>query len=273
MKPRVLILTGYGINSEEETAKSFDWTGSESEIVHINDLIKGHKDLENYQILAFPGGFSYGDDTGSGNAIANKLRNNLQDKILKFAQNDKLIIGICNGFQMLVNLGLAPATNNQYGKREVALMHNAHARLECRWVYLKNTSKKCIWTRNIDNLHIPIAHSEGNFYAEEETIKSMQENDQIAFTYTKPDGSPANQQFPHNPNGAMLDIAGICDESGRIFGLMPHPERFNSFTNKEDWPLIKEQALRKAREKGKKPELPQKGTGLKIFENAANYFN
>lgn len=266
MIPKALIITGYGINSEEETALCFNKTGSQAEIVHINDLINKDKKLNDYQILAFPGGFSYGDDTGSGNALANKIKNNLYDEIIKFAQEDKLIIGICNGFQILTNLGLTPATNNQYGKVETALMHNKTVKLQCRWVYLKNNSEKCIWTKGIDIIHLPIAHGEGNFYTEAETLKKMHENKQIVFKYVNQDGSPANGEFPANPNGAMEDIAGICDESGRIFGLMPHPERFNNFTNEEGWTLKKETLIREGK------EIPKDGAGLKIFENAAKYF-
>ena len=194
--PKALILTGYGINSEEEIALAFNMTGTETDTIHINDIIDNPQTLDQYQILGFPGGFSYGDDTGSGNALANKIKNNLKEQVLSFAQKDKLVIGICNGFQILANLGLVPATNSQYGKTEVALMHNKQARLECRWVYLKNQSKKCIWTRDIDVIHIPIAHGEGNFYCEDDVLNSLKDNDQIAFRYTNPDGSAANNIFP-----------------------------------------------------------------------------
>ena len=204
MKPRVLVITGYGINCEEETAKCFNWANADAEIVHINDIINGNKKITNYQIMAFPGGFAYGDDTGSGNALANKIRNNLQHDVLKFAKEDKLIIGICNGMQMLANLGLIPATDLKY---------------------------------------------------------------QIVFKYVKEDGSPANNEYPFNPNGAMEDIAAVSDPSGRIFALMPHPERFNSFTNEDGWELKKEKLIRE----GKK--IPVKGDGLKIFENAVKYFS
>lgn len=266
MKPRALVITGYGINSEEETAKCFQIAGGEAQIIHINDLIETPKKLEEFQILAFPGGFSYGDDTGSGNAMANKIRNNIGDEILKFATADKLVIGICNGFQMLTNLGLVPATNLKYTERQAALMHNSTARLQCRWVYLKNTSSKCIWTKDIEILHAPIAHGEGNFYVTPEILEKMKTDDQIAFKYVKEDGSPANGHFPENPNGALEDIAGICDPSGRIFGLMPHPERFNSFTNEKGWELKKEILIRAG-----KP-LPTEGAGVKIFKNAISYF-
>lgn len=266
MKPKVLVITGYGINCEEETAKCFQWSGAEAEIVHINDIISGHKKISDYQIMAFPGGFSYGDDTGSGNALANKIRNNFNENILKFAREDKLIIGICNGFQILTNLGLLPATDNNFGERQSALMHNTTTRFECRWIYVKNTSSKCVWTKDVNMLHLPIAHGEGNFYTKEETLQKMKYQDQIVFKYIKEDGSAANNEFPFNPNGSMEDIAGICDPSGRIFGLMPHPERFNSFENEEGWELEKEKLIRAGQ------PIPKKGKGLKIFENAVSYF-
>lgn len=265
MKPRIIVITGYGINSEEELAKCFELSGGESKIVHVNDLFSGQEKLENYQILAVPGGFSYGDDTGSGNGLANKIRNNLMDEILAFTQQDKLIIGICNGFQILTNLGLIPSTDLKY-ERQSVLMHNNTARLECRWVNVKMTSQKCVWTRDIDTLHLPISHGEGNFYCSPEVLDTMKKQDQITFKYVDENGAPANGQWPINPNGALEDIAGICDPTGKIFGLMPHPERFNSFTNEEGWEIKKEKLIREG-----KP-LPKDGAGIKIFQNAISYF-
>lgn len=266
MKPKVLIITGYGINCEEETAKGFEITGGDPEIIHINDIIAGNKTIEDYQILTFPGGFSYGDDTGSGNALANKISNNLQDDLLKFVQGDKLVLGICNGMQIMANLGLIPATDLKYGERQAAMMHNSTARLECRWIYLKNHSKKCIWTKGIEHIHLPMSHGEGNFYCKPEIYQKMKENDQITLRYVNEDGSAANGQFPANPNGAMDDIAGVCDPTGKIFALMPHPDRFLCFENEEGWELKKEQLIREGK------EIPKRGAGLKIFENGVNYF-
>ena len=134
------------------------------------------------------------------------------------------MVGLCNGFQIMVNLGLVPATNT-LGIREAALMPNNTTRYQCRWITLKRQSEKCIWTRGIETIHVPIAHGEGNFYCEADTLTTLKDNDQIAFTYIKEDGKPANGEFPFNPNGALEDIAGICDPTGRIFGMMPHPER------------------------------------------------
>ena len=266
MQPRVLVITGYGINCEEETAYVFQKVGGKADIVHINDLIDGLKNMKDYQILAVPGGFSYSDDTGSGNAFSNRIRNHLNEEILNFIKGDKLVIGICNGFQILSNLGLVPATKRQYGKREVALMWNKTARYECRWVNLKTVSKKCVWTKDIDQIYLPVAHGEGNLYTEPEILKEMKDNDQIVFKYVMPDGSPTNNKFQFNPNGALEDIAGITDPSGKILGMMPHPERFNSFFNNPNWPKEKETICRQGK------NLPEEGDGLKIFRNAVEYF-
>lgn len=266
MKPKVIVMSGYGVNSEMETKYAFDQCGAESEIVHINDLIDGQKTLDEYQILVFPGGFAHGDDTGSGNAYANKMRNKLWDEVNKFITQDKLVAGICNGCQVLSNLGLIPGLNGEYGERKIAMMHNSTARLECRWVNLKVTSDKCVWTRDFDMLHCPIAHGEGRFYMEDEVLNAVKDGDQIVFKYVNDDGSPANGEYPINPNGSIEDIAAVCDTTGRIMGIMPHPERNLSFYNQDDWPLLKEAARRQGK------ELPDEGDGLKMFRNAVKYF-
>lgn len=268
MKPKVLVLTGYGINCDEETAFAFQINDAEAEIVHINDLISGQHKLSDYQVLAFPGGFSYGDDTGSGKALANKIRNNLWEDILTFIDSGKLIIGICNGFQILTNLGLLPTGGKDYGTREVALKHNETARFECRWVNLKTSSSKCVFTKGIKKLYLPIAHGEGNFYGSTETLKSLSKNDQVAVQYTLENGSLANGKFPFNPNGSLEDIAGICDPTGRVFGLMPHPERAIFAMNSPDFQSEKEKLVRDGK------EIPlYYEPAMKIFKNTVNYFN
>ena len=266
MDPRVLILSGYGINCERETKFAFEHVGAKAEIVHINDLINNEKNLEDFHILVFPGGFSYGDDTGSGNALANKIRLNLWIELRRFIDSKKLIIGICNGFQVLVNLGLLPAINNRYGERRVSLNLNNSTRYECRWVNLKQKSNKCVFTKNILQLKCPVAHGEGKFFTDEETLNRLKQNDQIVFSYIKPNGESANGEFPFNPNGALEDIAGICDETGRIFGMMPHPERAIFMGSFPDYQLIKEKLKRIRKEV---PEYYQ--TALAIFQNAVDY--
>ena len=166
MKPKVLVFAGYGLNCEEETKFAFDFTGAISDIVHINDVIDKKKKLSNYQIIAIPGGFAYGDDTGAGNAYANRLRNHLFDEILKFIRLDKLVIGICNGFQVLVNLGLLPALGKKYGERQMGLMPNEIPRYTVRFVDLKCENDKSPWLKDIKTLSIPVSNGEGKLYAE-----------------------------------------------------------------------------------------------------------
>ncbi|MDP2973787.1 MAG: phosphoribosylformylglycinamidine synthase I [Candidatus Diapherotrites archaeon] len=265
MKPNVLVLTGYGINCEEETAFAFAKAGAVAKIVHVNDLIKQPKMLHGFQIFAFPGGFSYGDDTGSGNALANKIRNNLWNDLMRFIEKENLVIGICNGFQVIANLGLLPAIGKKYGDRTIALAHNNSATYECRWVRLRNYSKKCVFTKGIDEIRLPVAHGEGKFTAEEKILRQLAANDQIVFKYMKA-GKPANGEFPFNPNGAMQDIAGICNESGRILGLMPHPERNIFFTQQDDWAMQKQLLKRSG------GSMPAESAGMQIFRNAVNFF-
>lgn len=264
-KPRALIFSGYGLNCEEETCYAFQLAGARAEIVHVNDLIDKRKRLSEYQILAVPGGFSYGDDTGSGNAYAGKLRNHLWSDMETFLKKKGLIIGICNGFQILSNLGLLPAIGRQYGKREIGLIHNTSARYTVRWVDVK-VENESPWLRDVDAFSVAIAHGEGRLYASEETIQQLHRKKLIALRYIK--GAMCRyQDLPANPNGSTDDVAGITDETGRIFGLMPHPERAMFFAQHPDWPRRKEQYLRA----GKPP--PEYGPGLKIFQNAVQFFH
>jgi len=264
--PRALILSGYGINCEEETAFAFARAGADPRVVHVNDLIEGLDRLDAYQILAFPGGFAYGDDTGSGKALANRIRNNLGDEVLAFAAADKLVIGICNGFQVMTCLGLLPGIEGDYASVRVALRHNDTARYECRWVDLHVAPSPCVFTRGIESLHVPVAHGEGKFHAEPETLDALGRGGQIVVRYAFPDGHLAGGVFPANPNGSIEDIAGICDATGRLFGLMPHPERHLHFTHREDWPYWKEFFHRQGM------PLPAEGEGMKVFRNAVEYF-
>lgn len=256
MKPKVLILTGYGLNCEEETSFAFKLAGGNPEYIHINDLINKPKNLADFQIMAIPGGFSYGDDTGSGKAYANKLKNYLGEEILKFSQQDKLIIGICNGFQILVGLGLLA---------EAALIWNRDNRLLCRWVDLQAGNNPSPWIKGIKKLSLPIGNGEGNFYAAPEILNKLKQNRQIALKYYK--GQMCNyQDLEPNPNGASKAIAAITDPSGKILGIMPHPERAMFFHQLPNWPLKKEELLRVNK------KIPEFGPGLQIFQNAINYF-
>lgn len=265
MTARALIIAGYGLNCEEETAFAFNHVGFDATIMHINDLIENPKALNDYQALTVPGGFSYGDDTGSGNAFAQKMRLTLGDSLKEFIARDTLTAGICNGCQVVVNLGLAPAIENSYGVRQVAVTHNASARYQCRWIDMKVEKINSPWLQNIDTLHIPVAHGEGRFMMDDDTLKTLQNNNQIALRYTK-DGKAAEGEFPYNPNGSTDDIAGLTDESGRVLVLMPHPERGMFTWQRDDFAKIKDSAHRNGK------ILPDESDGLALFQNAAEYF-
>jgi len=256
--PQILIMSGYGLNCEDETLQAFELAGFKGQIIHVNDIIENKKLLQNFQALAIPGGFSYGDDTGSGNALANRIRWNMWDELVEFINRDTLTIGICNGCQVSVNLGLVPALSGAYGKRAVAMLQNSSNVYQCRWVYLKKSpDNKSPWLKDIDVMHVPVAHGEGNFYMEAETLAAIKSNGQIAFQYTNDKGELAKGAFPINPNGAMEDIAAITDSSGRILSIMPHPERgmlaFQTGITGSDNPTAN-------------------ADGMKIFTNAARYF-
>ncbi|MBI3954855.1 phosphoribosylformylglycinamidine synthase subunit PurQ, partial [Candidatus Gottesmanbacteria bacterium] len=179
---------------------------------------------------------------------------------------DKLIIGICNGFQILVNLGLLPALNKNYGARSVALMPNNSVRYTVRFVDLKMESNLSPWVNGIDNLSIPVAHGEGKFYADKEVLKLLTKKKLIAFRYFNGE-TCKYQNLEANPNGSLEDIAGITDETGRILGLMPHPERALFFTQMPNWPFLMQEYIQKEK------KFPHDGPGLKIFQNAINYFS
>jgi len=261
---KALIMSGYGINSEMETREALLRAGMDADIVHINDLIERRTRLSAYRLLVFPGGFSYGDDTGAGNAYANRVRNNLWDDLLEFLDGDNLVLGICNGFQILVNLGLVPGFDRSYA-REIALMPNRIGRLECRFVTIRPASDT-IWTHGIVKLWCPVSHGEGNLSCSPATLQRMKKNHQIAFTYCRDDLSPAGGEYPYNPNGSVEDIAGLSSKDGKVLGMMPHPERAMEVTNLYDWPLLKEQ-MRRAGER-----IPAESLNMAIFRNIVRYF-
>ncbi|MCX7679890.1 MAG: phosphoribosylformylglycinamidine synthase subunit PurQ [Spirochaetes bacterium] len=266
-RPVVCVLSGYGINCDEETRFAFELAGAIARIVHINDIIENKNMLNEFQIFAFPGGFSYGDDTGSGKALANRIMNNLHDEFAQFLERDTLVLGICNGFQVMVNLGIVPALEKTIGIPEAALMHNTTARYICRWVDLGvEPQTPSVFVRGMKTLHVPVAHGEGNFYAPKQTIDEIEKRNLVALRYTKPDGTEAKGEYPYNPNGSINDIAAICDPTGRRMGMMPHPERNIFFTHRDDWTLLRERYAREGK------SLPEEGEGLAIFKNAVAYY-
>lgn len=237
---RALVLTGFGLNCDHETAFALELAGATAVRGHINALIEGEVDLADFQILAFGGGFSWGDDHGAGVIQAVRLRTNLGQQLLDFVAADKLVIGICNGFQTLVNLGLLPAIDNDYQARSVALTYNDCGNFRDQWVHLQvNDASPCLFTRGMGQVELPVRHGEGKFWAPQATLEQLAANNQIVLRYTHADGQVAQGAFPANPNGSLDDIAGICDPSGRIFGLMPHPEAYNHPSNHPDWTLKK----------------------------------
>ena len=266
-KPRVLVLTGYGINCDYEAEYGFNLAGGTAERVHINSLIAGEKKISDYQIFVFPGGFSFGDDIASGKILAVKSKIKLGDELRAFIEKGGLIIGICNGFQVVAKFGLLsdqPATSFD---QRLTVTFNDSGRFEDRWIWLKRVSKHCVWTDDIEGIYLPIAHGEGKFFAPPEIIKSLETNKQVAFAYVRPDGAAANGEYPLNPNGSLNDIAGICDPSGKVLGMMPHPERFLTFYNHPEWTRIKEEMKRKGL------PVPEEGEGLKILRNGVKYFS
>ena len=253
-KPRVIVFFFFFLNCEEETKFAFELAGAKADIVHINDLVDKRVSLDRYQILAVPGGFSYGDDTGSGKAYANKMKNHLEVAIHRFFESDKLGIGICNGFQILTNVGLLPG----------ALTFNDSARYIDRWVDLEAKGESP-WLRGITRMSVPIAHGEGKFVADKETLDNLEKNNGIAFTYVNGEAC-TYQNLPRNPNGSLRNIAGVLGCRGRILGMMPHPERAMFFTQLPSWQLLKERYNRLGK------ATPQYGPGLQIFKNAVRYF-
>jgi phosphoribosylformylglycinamidine synthase I len=268
-KIKVLVLSGYGLNCDYESAHAFELAGASALRVHINDLISGSVALAGFEIMVFVGGFSWGDDHGAGVIQAVRLKNNIGDNILEFIEKGKLVIGICNGFQTLVNLGLLPGFDGDYSNRSVALTFNDCGNFRNQWVNLKvNADSPCLFTKGMNHMQLPIRHGEGKFYAEDDTIKRLKDNGQIVLQYADSDGNPAQGEFPFNPNGSVSDIAGICDATGRVFGLMPHPEAFHHLTAHPDWTRQKEMARRRSKDwKNARPE------GLVLFKNAVNFFN
>ncbi len=269
---RALVLTGYGLNCDYETDFSLKKAGAESYRVHINELIAGGKsdsrvELDFYHILVFGGGFSWGDDHGAGVIFASKLKFNLGEQIERFIQDGKLILGICNGFQCLVNLGLLPGFEGNCQERRVAITYNDSGNFIDTWVKLKiNHKSPCVFTKGVSYIELPVRHGEGKFYASEEDINHLVKDNQVVMQYADKNGDVADRKWPMNPNGSLKDIAGICDPTGKIFGLMPHPEAFHHYTNHPDWTRKKEALIRKGKDLDS-----EEGDGIQIFKNAVEY--
>ncbi len=265
-KVRSIVIYGNGTNCEVETAHACKLAGSDDvDIVHISDLIHGVKRLDDYHFLNLPGGFLDGDDLGAGQAGANRLRyavvkgtgERLLDQLVRFIGEGKLVLGICNGFHLMVKLGLLPGFDGRHTEQEVTLTYNDSGRFEDRWAYLKaNKGSPCVFTRDIDRVYLPLRHGEGKFITRDASVLERLHAERLAvLQYASAEGEPV-MEYPHNPNGSVDAIAGICDPTGRIFGLMPHPEAYLHYTNHPRW-------TREA--------LPEEGQGLAFFRNAVSF--
>ena len=250
-KVKTLILRAPGTNCDVETAFSFEQAGAQVDLVHVSELINHQASLSDYQIMVIPGGFIYGDDISAGKILANELRLKLGDEIKKFVDDGRLILGICNGFQVLVKAGMLPEASGE-NMRPLTMAGNDSGRFECRWIYLRtNKTSPCIFTRGIDLMYLPVAHGEGKVVIE----LGAQEELNVALRYANETGD-IQAGYPYNPNGSVDNIAGICDTTGRIFALMPHPERFIRWTQHPRW-------TREPRR--------EYGDGFRIFLNAVEW--
>lgn len=276
-KPRALILRAPGTNCDVETAYAFELAGGIAERIHVNELLEQPAALSRFQILCVPGGFSYGDDVAAGKILAAKFQHHLLEPLSEFRAAGKLLLGICNGFQVLLKTGLL--FENPVAAPDATLTWNDHGRYEARWVTVDVDSDRCVFLKGISRLYLPMAHAEGKFMTRDrQTLERLRSQGQLALRYAvgREDLSQAKQlaacaagvpeanlpadaaiPFPFNPNGSQEAVAGFCDPSGRAFGLMPHPERFIQPTQHPRWT---------------RDGLQKEGDGLQIFRNAVEYF-
>ncbi len=255
MPPKVGIIFTEGNNRDQESSYAFETAGAATELVYLNELKNKEKKLDDYQILFLPGGFTYGDDLFSAKIWAAKLMAYCEDQLAKFINSDKLIIGVCNGFQCLVRLGLLPYGN--LGKIEATLTNNASGHFEGRWINAKIEKSNCIFTKGMEGkiLRLPTSHCEGRFLAPEIDLEKIEKSNQVVMRYVDENGNPT-QNYPQNPNGSTNAITGICSPNGKVFGLMPHPECNTKWNHFPNW--------NNKNERG--------GEALEIFQNAVSYF-
>ncbi len=253
--PKALILLATGTNRDRDVAKALSLAGADPVTVPLRGLLRKKCSWKEYQILVVAGGFSYADALGAGKLLALDLQHFFADQAAEFAAAGKPVIGICNGFQALVKAGLLPFPEMQVDLPAATLTHNTCGHFECRWVTLKPASQICLWTRGLDTLiECPVAHGEGNFTVREQVLlQRLVDDDQIALTYVRKDGSPAGGLYPLNPNGSVMDIAGICNPDGNVLGLMPHPENHVLPFQYPHW------------------MNQPRNSGLPLFENAVRY--
>ena len=250
----VLVLRAAGINCDVETQHALQLCGAAAQRIHVNRIIENPDLLDGFQILVIPGGFSYGDDVAAGKILANQIIHHLTDRLREFIESGKIVLGICNGFQVLVKTGILGKIEPN-GKQQITITNNDSGKFEDRWVYLEPSSKKCIFIEQGRRIYLPIAHGEGKVVFENNGVfGKVKADDRVAFRYVDEDGNFG--PFPVNPNGSTDSIAGLCDSTGRVMGLMPHPERFVRFTQHPHWTRLKDKS---------------RTDGRTIFDNAVKY--
>jgi len=261
-KPPVLIITGYGLNCEAESRYAWELAGAKVTLMHLNDLLADPKQLHNYYGLMFIGGFSYGDHMTSGHVLAQRIRHRLQEHLTRYIWDGKLIMGVCNGFQVMIKMGLLPGIDGSYFKQSMALMQNDCGHFQNYWINLKfDQESPCVFTRGLDKMTLPIRHGEGKLYTlDKSLLTALDESHCVPCHYIDPETSEPTMKYPHNPNGSLNAMAAMCDSTGHIFGLMPHPEAYLFPQNHPHWDLQKLQG-----------KLPPAGFGLLLFRNAINY--
>jgi len=259
MPVRALVLRTAGTNCDEETQFAWEQAGAEAERIHVNRLIEDPKRLADYQILTIPGGFSYGDDIAAGKIFANQIVHHLADVVQEFLAADRLVLGICNGFQVLVKCGLLPGSDGARVTlaQKATLTSNDRGLFEDRWVHLRVDTERCVFLEKGEVIDMPIAHAEGKFVpADAMPIEALEKGNQIAVRYVDTDGN-TGAGYPWNPNGSVGDVAGLCDATGRIFGLMPHPERNVLPWHHPHWT---------------RRGAGEEGGGLRVFRRGVKYF-
>jgi phosphoribosylformylglycinamidine synthase I len=263
-RPRILVLRAPGTNCDEETAHAFSLAGGLSERWHVNRLLEAPRRVAEYQVLCVPGGFSYGDDIAAGRILGNQMQHHLAGALEEFRAAGKLILGICNGFQILLKTNLLVAPDETGATATLTL--NDSGKFEARWVRLSVEPNNCVFLQSIREIELPVAHAEGKFVVRDaKAYSGMEGVGRFVMRYAAKSGARTPRlagdlsavPYPHNPNGAMGDVAGVCDETGRVFGLMPHPERFVDPTQHPRW-------TREAKR--------EVGDGLRVFQNAVRYF-
>ncbi len=267
-KTRAIVITGNGTNCEMEAAHACRLGGFDDVVIaHIAEILSGEIRLDDFHFLNLTGGFLDGDDLGSAKAQANRLKHatvagsgeKLVDQFIRFIANGKLILGVCNGFQLMVKMGMLPGFDGDYLSQSVTLTHNDCGRFQDRWTYLKvDADSPSVFTKGIENgIYLPMRHGEGKFLCDTPaTLDRIEQGHLAVFKYSGPDYVEATMDFPANPNGSVNAIAGVCDSTGRLMGLMPHPEAFVHYTQHPRWT---------------REELPEEGDGLILYRNAAEY--